>query len=80
MGCGASAPQRELLRIVRTAEGDLRQDGARRAGGRGGYLHQRSDCWARFAKRKGTLRSLRAVVDRPARAALIAELQLNAGE
>ena len=80
MGCGAFAPQRELLRIVRTAAGELRLDAARRAGGRGGYLHQRSDCWTRFAKRKGALRSLRAAVDRPARAALVAELQLDAGE
>lgn len=80
MGCGATAPQRDLLRIVRTPAGELRLDDARRAGGRGGYLHRRSDCWARFAKRKGALRSLRAAVDRLARAALIAELQPHAGE
>ena len=80
MGCGGSSPQRELLRVVRTGAGDLRFDRARCSGGRGGYLHRRSDCWAAFAKRKGALRSFRAAVDRPARAALIAELQLNAVE
>jgi predicted RNA-binding protein YlxR (DUF448 family) len=80
MGCGTPAPQRELLRIVRTPDGEVRLDAARRAGGRGGYLHRHADCWARFAKRKGSLQSLRAAVDRPARAALVAGLQLDAGE
>lgn len=79
MGCGTTAPRRELLRIVRDDAG-LRFDAAQHAGGRGGYLHRRSECWAGFAKRKGPLRSLRAAIDRPARAALIAQLQFDAGK
>ncbi|MBX3023386.1 YlxR family protein [bacterium] len=80
MGCGAAAPQGGLLRVVRAADGALALDVSRRAGGRGGYLHRRRDCWDRFAKRKGPLRSLRATVDRPARAALVAALLSDAGE
>jgi predicted RNA-binding protein YlxR (DUF448 family) len=79
MGCGGSAPQRELLRIVRDGA-DLRADTARRLGGRGGYLHHQTACWARFAQRKGALRSLRASVDRVTRAALLATLTRDAGE
>ena len=80
MGCGVSAPQIGLLRVVRSADGTLQLDMTRRAGGRGGYLHRSRECWDRFAGRKGMLRSLRATIDRPARAALIAELQPDAGE
>jgi predicted RNA-binding protein YlxR (DUF448 family) len=80
MGCGVSAPQIGLLRVVRSADGALQLDTTRRAGGRGGYLHRSRECWDRFAGRKGMLRSLRATIDRPARAALIAELQPDAGE
>lgn len=79
MGCGATAPRRELLRIVRDDAG-LRLDAAQGAGGRGGYLHRRAECWAGFAKRRGPLRSLRAAIDRPARTALIAQLQIDAGK
>ncbi|MDX2171379.1 MAG: YlxR family protein [Deltaproteobacteria bacterium] len=80
MGCGASAPQRDLLRVVRDEAAGLRADAARRLGGRGGYLHRKSDCLARFAQRKGALRSLRATVDRATRAALVATVALDAGE
>lgn len=80
MGCGAAAPQSGLLRVVRSSDGALQLDAPRRVGGRGGYLHRRRDCWDRFAKRKGPLRSLRTSVDRPARAALVATLLMDAGE
>jgi len=75
LGCGAIDAQSALLRVVRTAEGTLGLDPKRRAGGRGGYLHPRAECWAGFARRKGPVRAFRAAVDRPTRAALIAELQ-----
>ncbi|MGH7787942.1 MAG: YlxR family protein [Candidatus Binatia bacterium] len=74
LGCGSNAPQAELLRIAREPSGALRIDAQRRAGGRGGYLHPQPECWTRFAQRKGPVRSLRVSIDRPQRAALIAEL------
>lgn len=80
LGCGAADQQSALLRVVRDAAGSLRIDADRRAGGRGGYLHPRPDCWARFAQRKGPVRSLRVAVDRPTRAALVAQLQSRVGE
>ena len=80
LGCGMVDRQATLLRIVRDAAGTLGIDAPRRAGGRGGYLHPHPDCWARFAQRKGPVRSLRVAVDRPTRAALIAQLQSREGE
>jgi len=73
----AFSKNRLILRALTKRE---QLDMTRRAGGRGGYLHRSRECWDRFAGRKGMLRSLRATIDRPARAALIAELQPDAGE
>lgn len=78
MGCGGGSPQAELLRVVRAGE-VLHLDLRRRAGGRGGYLHPRSDCLTAFARRKGSLRSLRIAADRSARSALIAQVCLITG-
>lgn len=80
LGCGTVDRQAALLRVVRDAAGSLGIDAQRRAGGRGGYLHPRPECWARFAQRKGPVRSLRAAVDRATRAALVAQLQSRVGE
>jgi predicted RNA-binding protein YlxR (DUF448 family) len=78
MGCGATDPQHSLLRITRDrGTGALTVDAERRGAGRGGYLHPRPDCWVRFARRKGPLRSLRVSVDRPARAALVDQLAVR---
>jgi predicted RNA-binding protein YlxR (DUF448 family) len=62
-----------MLRIVRTSAGALELDA--RGEGRGGYLHRLEPCWRSFAQKKGMLRSLRASVDREARAALVERLQ-----
>jgi predicted RNA-binding protein YlxR (DUF448 family) len=67
--------QPALIRIVRDGTGRLALDARRRAGGRGGYLHPTPECWMRFMQRKGPVRSFRAAVDRPARAALVAQLR-----
>lgn len=74
IGCGARAPQRELLRLVRSLGGSLVLSDRGR-GGRGGYLHRREACWTAFAVRRGVVRSLGHAVDRGARAAFVQELQ-----
>jgi hypothetical protein len=80
VGCGAVSPQAELLRFVRLPDGRLALDAARRAPGRGGYLHRAPACWQRFRQRGGPVRSLRATVDRADRAAFIEHLQHRDGE
>lgn len=71
LGCGRVDAQSGLIRLVRDADGQLRVDSIRQAGGRGGYLHPEASCWTHFAQRKGMVRSFRAAVDRPMRAALV---------
>ena len=75
LGCGDVEPQRGLIRIARDGTGTLSVDPQGRLGGRGGYLHPRPECWTRFARRKGSVRSFRAAVDRPARAAVVDQLE-----
>lgn len=45
VGCREVLPKRQMLRIVRTAEG-VRVDPTRKLAGRGAYLHDRRECWA----------------------------------
>lgn len=73
VGCGARAAQRTLLRFVAAGDG-LRPDGARRAPGRGAYLHDDRGCWDVFVCRRGPLRSLRRSVGRTERERLVAVL------
>lgn len=68
-----------MVRLVRDADGRLRIDPTRRAGGRGGYLHRSADCWDRFANRKGVVPALRATVSRSARTALLSDLHRSGG-
>jgi predicted RNA-binding protein YlxR (DUF448 family) len=44
VGCHTVMPKRQLVRIVRTAEGVLIDPTGKRAG-RGAYLHDRRSCW-----------------------------------
>ena len=52
VGCRTVMPKRQLVRIVRTAEGVL-VDPTGKKGGRGAYLHDRRSCWE--AGLKGSL-------------------------
>lgn len=73
VGCRERAPVPGLLRFVATADG-LAPDAARRAPGRGAWLHRAPACWAAFARRRGLVRSLRTSVSPAERASLVAYL------
>ena len=49
MGCREVLPKRQMVRIVRTAEG-IRIDPTGKLAGRGAYLHDQRECWARGLK------------------------------
>ena len=46
MGCREVLPKRQMVRIVRTADG-VRVDPTGKLAGRGAYLHDRRECWVR---------------------------------
>ncbi|NWF63988.1 MAG: YlxR family protein [Chloroflexi bacterium] len=49
VGCREVLSKRQLLRIVRTAEG-VQMDATGKLAGRGAYLHDKRSCWARGLK------------------------------
>ncbi len=68
--------QDAMARIVGDGRGVRIDDGARRAPGRGGYLHRRDECLEKFAKGKEReFRSLRRRIGRAERIALTASIR-----
>ena len=49
VGCREILSKRQMLRVVRTAEG-IRLDPTGKLAGRGAYLHDRRECWERGLK------------------------------
>lgn len=49
VGCREVLPKRQMIRIVRSADG-VRTDPTGKLAGRGAYLHDRRACWARGLK------------------------------
>lgn len=78
VGCGARAPQADLVRLVASGR-DLVLDPRRRLPGRGAWLHRDPACWGAFVQRRGAVRSLRSTPSREAREALRSALMSAEG-
>lgn len=57
-GCGQHLPKKELVRVVRSAEGELSVDLTGRKPGRGAYLCPKVDCLKKARKARRLERSL----------------------
>lgn len=69
VGCREALAKRQLLRIVRAADG-VRLDPTGKLAGRGAYLHDKRSCWARGLK--GALaRALKTELSKEDRARLL---------
>ena len=62
VGCNEMKPKKELVRVLRTAEGDLMIDTSGKANGRGAYLCKDEQCLARAQKTKALERSLKTSI------------------
>jgi predicted RNA-binding protein YlxR (DUF448 family) len=70
VACGAARPKRELVRVVRTPEGNVVIDETGKLNGRGAYLCRQRPCWDK-ALAKGQLgRSLKVRLQAEAERAL----------
>ena len=58
VGCRESKPKKELIRVVRTPEGNLILDATGRKNGRGAYLCKNTECLQKARKNRGLSRSL----------------------
>lgn len=58
MGCNEKKPKKELIRIVRTSEGEILLDGKGKISGRGVYICPDKKCFDKARKAKRFERSL----------------------
>jgi hypothetical protein len=63
-------PKRELIRIVRTPEGDVEIDLRGKKSGRGAYLCQQQACWQKMVQGGQLERALRMTLSREDKEAL----------
>ena len=57
IGCGEMKSKKEMMRILKTSEGEIILDGTGRKNGRGAYLCFSKECLLRAVKTKGLERS-----------------------
>jgi predicted RNA-binding protein YlxR (DUF448 family) len=58
-----SRPKRDLVRLVRTAEGQVSIDLTGKLNGRGAYLCHDAECWTLAERRRAVERALSARLD-----------------
>lgn len=59
VGCGQMKSKKEMMRVLKTAEGDIVLDVTGKKNGRGAYLCKSLDCLKTARKTKGLERSLK---------------------
>ena len=61
-GCGEMKNKKELIRVIKTNEGEISIDATGKKNGRGAYICPSLDCFKKAVKNKGLERSLKATV------------------
>lgn len=61
-GCGEGKPKKELVRIVRSPEGEVSLDLTGKKAGRGAYLCPSAACLAKARKKKSLERALAVAI------------------
>ena len=62
LGCREMKPKRELVRIIRTPEGEIRLDTTGKASGRGAYICRSAECLKQSIKTRALSRAFDAPV------------------
>ena len=61
-GCGEMNPKRELVRVVKSADGEISLDLTGKANGRGAYICRSADCLKKAQKAKRIERSFAVTI------------------
>lgn len=61
-GCGEMKNKKELIRVIKTNEGEISIDATGKKNGRGAYICPSLDCFKKAVKNKGLERSLKTAV------------------
>ena len=79
VGCREMKPKKELLRVVRTPEGEVLIDPTGKKSGRGAYICASSDCLAKARKQRQLERAFECAVDAAAYDGLEASVRAAEG-
>ena len=63
VGCNAQRPKRELVRVVRSPEGEFSVDFTGKKPGRGAYICHKRECFDKAKKSHGLERSFKSPID-----------------
>lgn len=72
--------KKEMIRVIRTSEGEFLLDATGRKNGRGAYLCPNSDCLAKAVKNKGLERSFKQAILKEVYEALEKEMEVLESE
>lgn len=75
LGCREMKPKRELIRVVRSPEGEICLDFRGKAPGRGAYLCKNSGCLEKAIKGKALERAFSAVIPEEVYEKLLGEME-----
>jgi len=75
LGCQESHPKKELIRIVRSPEGEYSVDTTGKKAGRGAYICPKQECFDKARKSRGLERSFKNAIDPAVYEALAQQLQ-----
>ena len=75
IGCVQMKDKKELIRVLRTPEGEFTLDATGRKNGRGAYLCRSAECLERAVKTKGLDRSFKMAVPKEVYEALREEMK-----
>ena len=74
-GCQEMKNKKEMIRVLKTAEGEITLDATGKKNGRGAYLCRSMDCLEKAVKNKGLERSLKVKIPSEVYDALREELK-----
>ena len=64
IGCGEMKSKKEMIRVIKTAEGEILLDATGRKNGRGAYLCPSMECFKKAVKGRGLERSFKMAITR----------------
>ena len=75
LGCREMKPKRELVRVVRSPEGEVSIDGKGKKPGRGAYVCHSAECLKKALRSNALGRSLEVTIPPEIRDQLVAEME-----
>lgn len=64
VGCGEMKNKKEMMRVIKTSEGEILLDTTGRKNGRGAYLCKQKECLEKAIKTKGLDRSFKMSIEK----------------